>query len=151
LKNFSLSASAANTLNYFIWYGTPATKKLGAGERAGVISSYLQAYNKLPQTAAEWSDVLKISLGRWPSELSDSAETQAKSEFKKVYNRAADMSNNKDENAITIIAYGLRPTNRNTDSEKAAIISFRHVYAHDPVNSLAWNIVRAIAYSGTSR
>lgn len=151
LKKFSLSATAANTLNYFIWYGTPATKKLGAGERAGVISSYFQAYNKLPQTSAEWSDVVKIALGRWPGELSASAENQAKIEFKKVYNRDAVMSNNKDANAITIIAYGLRPTNRNTNSEKAAIKSFRYVYAHDPVNPLAWNIVRAIAYSGASR
>ncbi|MDD2680801.1 MAG: hypothetical protein PHE20_01705 [Patescibacteria group bacterium] len=151
LKNFSLSTKSSNTINYFIWYGTPATKKLGAGERAGVVSSYLQAYGKLPQTVAEWSDVLKIAQGRWPSELNAKAETQAQLEFKKVYNRSAVMSNNKDANAITIIAYGLRPTNRNTNSEKAAIISFRYVYAHDPVNPLAWNIVRAIAYSGTSR
>jgi len=68
-----------------------------------------------------------------------------------VYNRAAVISNNKDANVITIIVYGLGPTNRNTDSEKAAITSFRRVYNHDPVNPLVRNIVRAIAYSGTSR
>jgi len=61
------------------------------------------------------------------------------------------MTNNKDANAITIIAYGLRPTTRNTASEKAAIKSFRYVYAHDPVNPLAWNIVRAISYSGATK
>ncbi|MFA5131189.1 MAG: hypothetical protein WC467_02080 [Patescibacteria group bacterium] len=147
----SLSAAALNTLNYFIVYGTPSTLKLGAGERAGVLGSYAAAYGKLPVTAAQWSDLLKIASGRWPSELSASAEAQAKIEFAKVYNRAANMSNNKDANAVTIIAYGLRPTSRNTKSEQTAILSFRYVYAHAPINSLAWNIVRAIAYSGAAR
>lgn len=151
VKNFSLTTAQSNTLNYFIWYGTPGTAKLGAGERAGVVSSYWQAYKKLPRTEAEWSDVLKIASGRWPSETSATAESQAKVEFKKVYGRNAVMTNAHDSNAITIIAYGLRPTTRNTGSEAAAIKSFRYVYAHDPVNPLAWNIVRAIAYSGASR
>jgi len=150
-KNFSLSAQAANALTYFIHYGTPATLRLGAGERAGVLSSYWQAYKKLPQTEADWSDVVKISLGRWPSEINANTEDQAKAEFRKVYKREAVMSNNKDENAITIIAYGLRPINRNTASEQAAITTFRSVYDHNPVNPLAWNIVRAIAYSGATR
>ena len=61
------------------------------------------------------------------------------------------MSNSQDSNAITIIAYGLRPTARNTNSEKVAINSFNYVYGHYPVSTLAWNIVRAIAYSGATK
>lgn len=150
-KKFSLSATSANTLNYFIWYGTPSTRKLGAGERAGVINSYWQAYSKLPVISAQWSDLIKIGLGRWPSESNVATENQAKLEFKKVYGRVAVMSDSKDASAIKIIAYGLRPALRNAASEKVAIKSFRYVYNHDPISPLAWNIVRAVAYSGVSR
>lgn len=139
------------TINDFIVYGTRGTQRLGAGERAGVINSYYQAYKKLPNSEAEWSDVLKIASGRWPSERNAAAETQAKIEFKKVYARNAVMTNNIDENAIMIIAYGLLPLNRNLKSEQTAIKTFRWVYGHAPVNALAWNIVRAIAYSGAKR
>jgi len=151
IKKFSLTTPAANTLNYFIWYGTPSTRKLGAGERAGIINSYWQAYSKLPVTSAQWSDLIKIGLGRWPSETGITAENQAKIEFKKVYGRDAVMSNSKEASAIKVIAYGLRPALRNAASEKVAIKSFRYVYDHNPVSPLAWNIVRAIAYSGVSR
>lgn len=139
------------TINDFIVYGTRSTQRLGAGERAAVINSYYQAYKKLPNSEAEWSDVLKIASGRWPSERSATAEAQAKIEFKKVYARNAVMTNNIDENAIMIIAYGLLPLNRNLKSEQTAIKTFKWVYGHAPVNALAWNVVRAIAYSGAKR
>jgi hypothetical protein len=50
-----------------------------------------------------------------------------------------------------IIAYGLIPSQRNLASEIIAIQTFRYYYGHAPVNALAWNIVRAIAYSGATR
>ena len=79
------------------------------------------------------------------------AEKQAKLEFKKVYARNAVMTNNIDENAVMIIAYGLLPLHRNLASEATAIKTFKWVYGHAPVNALAWNIVRSIAYSGARR
>ncbi len=151
LSVLNLATAAINNLDYFVVYGTPLTLKLGAGERAGVLSSYKQAYGKLPVSAAEWSDLIKIGVGRWPTETSASAVASAKTEFTKIYKRAANMSNSTDANAITIIAYGLRTTVRNTNSEKVAILSFQSVYGHAPINPLAWNIVRAIAYSGASK
>ena len=72
-------------------------------------------------------------------------------EFKKVYLRSANMDNPNDNAAVSVIAYGLRPSNRNLNSEKTAIKSFKYVYGHNPVSSLAWDIVRAIAYSGATR
>ncbi len=146
-----ISAEERLTINDFIVYGTQSTHRLGAGERAAVINSYYQAYGKLPNSETEWSDVLKIASGRWPVERSAKAEAQAKMEFKKVYARNAVMTNNIDENAIMVIAYGLLPLQRNLNSEKVAIKTFRWVYGHAPVNALAWNIVRAIAYSGATR
>jgi hypothetical protein len=146
-----LTVAEEDAINNFIYYGTPTTQRLGAGERAAVLNSYFQAYSKLPNSEAEWSDVLKIASGRWPTERSAKAEAQAKVEFAKVYKRNAVMTNNIDENAIMVIAYGLLPLNRNLNSERVAIKTFRYVYGHDPVNALAWNIVRAIAYSGATR
>jgi hypothetical protein len=36
-------------------------------------------------------------------------------------------------------------------SEVIATKTFRYYYDHTPVSALAWNIVRAIAYSGAKR
>jgi hypothetical protein len=139
------------TINDFIVYGTRSTQRLGAGERAAVINSYYQAYGKLPNNEEEWFDVIKIASGRWPIERNSVAENKAKIEFKKVYARNANMANNIDENAIMVIAYGLLPVQRNLGSEAVAIKTFRWVYGHAPSNALAWNVVRAIAYSGAKR
>ena len=149
LKN--ITAEMKNAITNFVNYGTPTTKILGAGERAGVLNSYKSAYGKVPVTEAEWKDAIAIGNGRWPGEKSAAAEAQATVEFKKVYKRSPDMSQPHDNAAVTVISYGLRPANRNLNSEKAAIKSFRAIYGHNPVNALAWDIVRAIAYSGATR
>jgi ferredoxin len=150
-KGLSLTTAAINNLDYFIVYGTPTTKKIGAAERASILSSYLLAYSKLPVTSAQWLDLLRISQGYVPTATSAAAETQAKKEFVKIYKRAAVVTNSSDLSAIKMIAYGVRTVNRNTKSEQAATVKFRSVYGHAPVNVLAWNIVRAIAYSGVSK
>ncbi|NMB47961.1 hypothetical protein GYA13_00760 [Candidatus Kuenenbacteria bacterium] len=147
----NLTAEQINLLNYFITYGTSLTKKLGEGERAGVLGSYKKAFGKLPTTEAEWSDVIKIANGRWPAETSQKALDSAKVEFRKVYLREPDMNDTHDNAAVSVIAYGLRPAARKIEAEKAAIKIFKHIYGHDPVSSLAWDIVRAIAYSGAKR
>ena len=147
----ALTAGEKSTLNDFIVYGTPTTQRLGAGERAAVLNSYFQAYGKSSNSETEWSDVLKIASGRWPSERNAAAEAQAKLEFKKVYARNAVLTNNVDQNAIMVIAYGLLPLNRNLASENTAIKTFKKIYGHAPSSALAWNVVRAIAYSGAKR
>ena len=146
-----ISAAEKKVINDFIVYGTPSTLRLGSGERAGVINSYFQAYGKLPNSEAEWSDVIKIANGRWPSERSVLAESQAKVEFRKVYGRYPVLTNTHDQDAVIVIAYGLLPNQRNMASEIFATKTFALHYGHSPVNALAWNIVRAVAYSGATR
>jgi VCBS repeat-containing protein len=136
---------------YFIKFGTKTTKRLGAGERAGVINSYRSAFGKLPSTVKDWQDVIKIANGRWPEEKSAEAEEKAKAEFKKVYLRDADMENPNDNAAVTIMSYGLRPALRNMSSEANAIKTFKAIYKKDPKSATDWDIVRAIAYSGAKR
>jgi hypothetical protein len=56
-----------------------------------------------------------------------------------------------DNAAVNIMAYGLRPAQRNTASEKTAILSFKYIFKKTPSTAQDWDIVRAIAYSGARR
>ena len=146
-----LTQSQIYAINNFILYGTPTTKILGAGERAGVINSYIKAFGKAPKSEEELKDAVAIANGRWPGETSASAEEQAKAQFKKIYLRDANMSQPNDNAAVTVIAYGLRPADRNLASESAAIKIFRGIFKYNPTSALDWDEVRAIAYSGATR
>ncbi len=151
VTGLTISAEAKTALTNFIAYGTASTKILGAGERAGVVNSYKATFGKLPTTESQWSDVIKIANGRWPSEKNTASETNALTAFKKIYLRAANRANANDDAAVTVVAYGLRPSDRNLNSEKAAINSFKYIYGYTPKSATAWDIVRAIAYSGAKR
>ncbi len=152
VTGLTIGADAKTTLTNFIAYGTASTKILGAGERAGVVNSYKAAFGKLPATESQWSDVIKIANGRWPSEKSTTVENNAAVAFKKIYLRSPNRTKNaNDDAAVTVIAYGLRPSDRNLNSEKAAIKSFKAIYGYAPSSATAWDIVRAIAYSGAKR
>lgn len=153
-KTQTLTTAMQNALNNFITYGVDSnTQKLGEGERAAVINSYKSAFNKLPETEAELADAIKIANGRWPSITNDAAEKKAKEQFQKIYKRIPDMNNANDNAAVTVMAYGLRQKaeNRNLNSEKAGIKTFKGIYGHTPRTTEEWNIMQAITYSGSSR
>lgn len=152
LGKVDLDDQAKRALALFIQEGTASTGILGSGERAGVLGSYYAAYDTLPKDKVSWQDAVKIALGRWPKATSSKAEAAAEKIFKQIYLRTPKRKENKyDNNAVSIIAYGLRPAKRNLTSEKAAIKSFRAVFKRAPSGSNDWDIVRAIAYSGAKR
>jgi chitodextrinase len=139
-------------LAYFIQNGTANTRILGAGERGGSVGSFIAAFGRLPGSIADWQDVIKIGNGRWPKQINLKAEAAAEIVFKKIYLHTPKRTTNKyDDNAIRIIAYGLRPAKRNMASEAAAIKSFKYIFKRAPSKSNDWDIVRAIAYSGAKR
>lgn len=71
-----------------------------AGERTGVLDSYLSTYDKMPRSESEWQDVIKIANGRWPDERVTSAETEAAAKhFARIYQRQADMKRPNDNAA----------------------------------------------------
>ncbi len=149
-----LSKRMENAINSFITYGVDAnTKKLGEGERAAVIHSYKAAFNKLPGTEEELADVIKIANGRWPSTTNEEAEKRAKEHFQKIYKRIADMNDPQDNAAVTVMAYGLRQKaeNRNLDSERTGIKTFKAIYDYNPNSTEDWNTMQAITYSGATR
>jgi len=147
----NISQSNKYSIAMFIHTGTEATKWLGAGERAGVINSFYSAFNRMPETELDWKDIIKIANGRWPKQTNNKAEENAKIQFKKIYLRDADMNNQNDNAAVTVIAYGLRPANRNFDSEKSGINIFKGIFDYNPISAIDWDMVRAISYSGAIR
>lgn len=148
---YGVSDSAERSLVNFILYGTETTRALGSGERAGVVNSYKTAFGKLPATEQEWSDLIKIANGRWPTERNEVAEERAERRFRYIYQRAPYSFDEHDNAAITIMAYGLRTAKRNIESEKAAILTFRKMFLEYPLSASDWDMARAIAYSGASR
>ena len=147
-----LTEKDKNAISYFIASGTKTTILLGAGERTGVLNSYLSVFNKLPRDVLEWQDIIKIANGRWPNERSLESEKKASNVyFSTIYQRKPNMNNPNDNAAVTVIAYGLRPANRNMESEKKAILIYRSIFNKDPKEASDWDLVRAIAYSGAVR
>lgn len=148
----------------FITYGTDTTRAIGAGERGGVLNSYIAAYGKVPSTTDEWSDLLKIASGRFPAEKGTLTAERALINFQRTYGRKPVASNANDQAAVTIMQYGLLPaktvkyadgtvsvvSNRDTKKENAAILIFKKKFGFYPKEATAWNVVRAIGYSGVA-
>ncbi len=149
--NYQNRERVASSTNLFIAYGTKKTNELGAGERAGVLNSYMRAFGRLPESENDWEDIIKIACGNWPVATNTQAEIRARENFRYVYRREANINNPHDNAALTLMAYGLRPENRNLNSEKNALSIFTRIYGHAPKSSEEWDILRAIAYSGATR
>ena len=152
--NQNISAAVQDTLTNFITYGADAnTQKLGAGERAAVVSSYKSAFNKLPDSNTELADMINIANGKYPTERSLEIEKKSQKDFLKIYKRIPNLKNSNDLAAIMVMSYGLRqiPVNRNLVSEATGIRTFKAIYGHNPQTTTEWNIMQAITYSGAKR
>jgi hypothetical protein len=149
-----LSDNIKVALSEFISKGTnDNSEKIGEGERLAVLNSYKYAFGHLPQDEDEIEDAIKISNGRFPSKVSETAENRAKIEFKKIYKREVDINNPNDSAALNIMAYGLKQKaqDRNLNSELRGINIFEDIYGHKPQNTQEWNTMQAITYSGAKR
>ncbi len=138
----------------FITYGVDKnTQKLGAGERVAVLNSYKEVFNKIPENETDLSDILKISNGNWPSRRNIEKEREMKDKFIEIYKRIPDMNNQNDNAAITIMTYGLKQKakNRNLESEKNGIKTFKNIFNKNPKTTQDWNVMQAITYSGAKR
>ena len=143
----------------FIAYGTETTEKLGEGERAGVLDSYKKAYGALPATESEWQDALSIAAGEKPIQENSASEARAISLFKKIYKRVPVIAysegdgtvlraqENADQQALTILAYGIRPETRDLDKERKGIGAFKSLFGNDPKTAEDWDAVRMMAYA----
>jgi hypothetical protein len=147
--NFDLNQKYA--LAYYIQVGTPTTKRLGSGERKGVLGSFFSAYGYFPVSLNDWKDTIKIASGRWPEKRDAGAEQSADQLFNKIYLRFPRADKPEDQNARMIIAYGLRPVKRDLYKEINAISIFKQIFKRSFRDDRDWNTIRVIAYSGAKR
>ncbi len=139
----------ANPVRFFVEAGSESSHRHGKGERASIITSFVEAFGREPQSIADWEDVLRISRGRWPLTVSRLMEARAYLNFRAVFGRFASMRNSTDVNALKMMAYGVRQTaERDLSVENIAIARFRDIFKFMPFANRHWSIVRAIAYSG---
>ncbi len=134
-KYLILDKAATN----FITYGTKSTDKLGLGERAGVLRSYQYAFGKLPQTAADWQDVVNIATNQLPIKRNVKAEQEAQVVVRKIYGHI-------DNQSVMFIAYGLRPEDRDIKKEQTELKRFGQIFGKMPSSVFDWNIFRELVY-----
>ncbi len=142
-----LAVEFRNMVKNWTAYGTSGGLRLGAGERAGVVDSYRAVYGHVPRTECEWRDALRIASGKLPS-LNQERENQMLATFKTIYGRDADRTQPRDNAAINIMTYGIRPMVRSLANERAAIRVFHRIFGHTPANATEWDTMRAMANSG---
>lgn len=142
-----LAVEFRNMVKNWTAYGTSGGLRLGAGERAGVVDSYRAVYGHVPRTECEWRDALRIASGKLPS-LNQPREQQMLATFKTIYSRDADRTQPRDNAAINIMTYGIRPMVRSLANERAAIRIFHRIFGHNPANATEWDTMRAMANSG---
>ncbi len=87
------------------------------------------------------------------SENNETHEISAKEIFQKIYLHEPKVSDRFDQNALSIIAYGIkqRPENRSLSKERHALTIYGAIFHSLPSLSSEWNILHAIAYSGAKR
>ena len=103
-------------------------------------------------TEADWDKVMNVNLKSVFFCSQAAAEVMlAKKQFRLIYNREANLKQPNDNAAVTIIAYGLRPGQRNLESEEAAKNIYRGIFKKLPALANDWDMVRSIVYSGAKR
>jgi ELWxxDGT repeat protein len=125
----------------FIGDGTPSTGSLGAGERAGIIDSFIYAFNKEPNGESDWNDILKIANGQTPSVKNEDAEKRAKEVLEKIIPGSSGSGF-----LVNMVAYGLRPAVRSLAEESISLKVFGKIFKRLPNDAFDWNVLRAMSY-----
>jgi len=131
---------------HFIAYGNEQTKDLAIRFRSGLLEDFYVVYSRLPIAEIDWLKLTQMYRGVVP-EVSIMQEELAAQEFKTIYNRLVNLLIPQEKKFIDMVAYHLRPQERNIEQEKTALQKFVHAYNRLPDSSNTWSILRAIAYS----
>ncbi len=145
-----LSSTLLAAVQNFVNYGTASNLRLGQGERAGVVNSFRAVYSRVPLDECDWQNAIKIGNTTLPLNLNTDREKAVEDTFKTIYGRSADRGQSKDDIAIKIMTYGIRPQIRDLSAEDAAIGVFERIYGKKPETASEWDANRALAYSGLS-
>ncbi len=143
-----INADQKSAIVNFVTYGTLSNQRLGQGERAGVVNSYHAVYGRLPLTDCDWQNAIKIANTTLPLDLAPEREAKMLDTFKTIYGRNADLNNARDNVAVKVMSYGIRPQIRDISAEWDAAMVFEQIYGKRPETATEWDANRAIAYSG---
>jgi hypothetical protein len=149
LKEASSTAEMNLQSASFIVYGLPSLNNLSSGQRAAALSSYLNAFGRLPANQQQWKDALKTAHGLAPLETSVRTENEALKIFREIYKKEYGRTRPKyaDKEAFYEIAYGLLPIKPDLAAEKAGAGKFIKIYKRNPSSTFDWNTVRALGYA----
>lgn len=148
LINVSQGRLTPNFNNAVSWSGYSATPELLKS-----CESYTSAFNKIPLSDSEMTDVKRINNGAYPIRRSTSSELKSSAIFEKIYKRKPRADNLSDKKAIMIMTYGVKQKRVEIDpgKEKFAGMVYYKVYGRRPLTAGEKNVLRAIAYSGAKR
>jgi hypothetical protein len=145
IKN--LNPSQLQHLNTFIIYGTKSTQNLSWSKRFYLLKSYAAAYGRVPVTAQDWLDLLRIANGQAPQRLQKGRQAWAEKQYWQIF-QAEPKNDPKSRLKLDIIAYGVtNPADDNEALQRQALKKFETIYKRKPKNQDDWNQVRAIAHS----
>jgi len=133
---------------HFLSYDSSGFEGVSLNDRVGLIEDYYDLYGRMPNDEADWEVVLSMSTGEKTEVKINEFEIRALKEFISVYGRLVDFSVPQEERFVHMVAYHLRPMERNLVLENAALIKFVTTYNQIPDTPLLWSVLRAIAYAG---
>lgn len=131
---------------HFIAYGNLETIKLTIVSRAGLVEDYFQIYESLPVNENDWNNLMLIYNGLKPKE-NNSSELLAKRIFNFIFKRPANLDLSEEKRFIEMVAYYIRPVNRDLDKEKIGLSKYTKAFGTLPSTPNSWAILRALAYT----
>jgi len=143
-----LTDSQLTSITNFVTYGaSPATIKLGSGERRAVIRDYLETVGR---SEVIWEDVQRMSTGQKLVNR-NLAKEQAQVDrvlinFKKMVGHTPNFKVLEEDIAWNTMMYRIRFP-RDLVKEQTGIVKFKKLYSRIPSTPMEWSIVRALGYA----
>lgn len=140
-------AQLVNTSNFVTYGDSPASIKLGAGERRAVVRDYLETVGR---ANINWEDVERMVnghkiLGRnLPKEQAQ--VTRVEANWLLMVGHAPNFKAPSEDLAWNTLMYRIRFP-RDLVKEQAGIVKFKKIFKRTPATPLEWAIVRAFGYA----
>ncbi|MHB8830727.1 MAG: beta strand repeat-containing protein [Patescibacteria group bacterium] len=148
-KEFKLVLNAGQemAIRNFIVYGiSPATIKLGQGERRAVVRDYMETVHRADFV---WSDIERLTTGLIPLVRNLALERQNVSRalpvFLDIFGHVPNFKLTKENLAWNTLMYRIRFP-RDMVKELAGLKVYFGIYKHYPTTPFGWSVVRVLGY-----
>jgi hypothetical protein len=143
----TLAPAQATEITNFIVYGiSPATAKLGQGERRALIRDYMDT---MQRSGVVWSDIERMANGRIPIQRNLEAERAQVATvlpiFRKIFGHDPNFDSAVENLSWNTLMYRIRFP-RDLVREMSGIQEYLVLYWRTPSTPLQWSIVRVLGY-----